>query len=303
VTAPWVERSCPLCASRDQSHIVAESNIDLAKLDKFAFASRKKPEYMHPRLIECPGCSLLYGSPVLSPDTLADAYRSAAFDSGNEARYASKTYAREVKKIMPRLPDLNGSLDIGTGDGTFLEELINLGFQNVIGVEPSHAPYAAARPETRNKIRLGLFRPEDYPLAAFSLVTCFQTMEHLWDPLGIARTVLPLLKTGGGFLIVVHDRYAFSARLLGFKSPIFDVEHLQLFSSRTARSLLERAGYNQVHVTSLWNRYSLSYWMRLLPLPNRIKNFLLNLALISRVGKLPISLPAGNLVCLGFKRG
>jgi len=303
VTAPWVERSCPLCRSGDQSQIVAESNIDLAKLDKFAFASRKKPEYMHPRLIECPGCSLLYGSPVLSPDALADAYRSAAFDSGNEARYASKTYAREVKKIMPRLPDLNGSLDIGTGDGSFLEELISLGFQNVIGVEPSHAPYAAAQPEIRNRIRLGLFRPEDYAPAGFSLVTCFQTMEHLWDPLGIARTVLPLLKTGGGFLIVVHNRYALSAKVLGFKSPIFDVEHLQLFSSRTACSLLERAGYQNVHVASLWNRYSLCYWMRLFPLPDRIKNALLSLALISRVGKLPISLPAGNLVCLGFKEG
>ncbi len=303
MTAPWVERSCPLCRSGDQSQIVAESNIDLAKLDKFAFASRKKPEYMHPRLIECPGCSLLYGSPVLSPDALADAYRSAAFDSGNEARYASKTYAREVKKIMPRLPDLNGSLDIGTGDGSFLEELISLGFQNVIGVEPSHAPYAAAQPEIRNRIRLGLFRAEDYAPAGFSLVTCFQTMEHLWDPLGIARTVLPLLKTGGGFLIVVHNRYALSAKVLGFKSPIFDVEHLQLFSSRTACSLLERAGYQNVHVASLWNRYSLCYWMRLFPLPDRIKNALLSLAFISRVGKLPISLPAGNLVCLGFKEG
>ena len=254
MTVAWVDRCCPLCGSVDQSHVVAESNIDLAKLDKFAFASRKRPEYMHPRLIECPGCSLLYGSPVLSPETLADAYREAAFDGGNEARYASRTYAREVRKIIRRLPDLNGALDIGTGDGAFLEQLINLGFQNVMGVEPSQAPYAAARPEIRNRIRLGLFRPEDYPPAGFSLVTCFQTMEHLWDPLGIARAALPLLKTGAGFVIVVHNRYALSARILGFKSPIYDIEHLQLFTPKTARSLLERAGYQHVQVASFWNR-------------------------------------------------
>src|SRR3984893_3375792 len=263
--AAWVDRPCPLCGSVDQSHVVAESNIDLAKLDKFAFASRKSPEYMHPRLIECPGCSLLYGSPVLSPETLADAYRDAAFDGGNEARYASKTYAREVRKIMRRLPDLSGSLDIGTGDGAFLEQLISLGFQNVIGVEPSQAPFAAAPPEIRNKIRLGLFLPEGYPPAWFSLMTCFQRMEHLWDPLGIARAVLPLLKPGAGFVIVVHNRHALSARALGFNSPIIDVEHLQLFSPKTACGLLERAGYQHVQVASFWNRYPLHYWMRLWP--------------------------------------
>jgi SAM-dependent methyltransferase len=301
VTAAWVDRSCPLCGSVDQSHVVAESNIDLAKLDQFAFASRKKPEYMHPRLIECPACSLLYGSPVLSPEALEDAYRDAAFDGRNEARYAGVIYAREVRKIMCRLPDLNGTLDIGTGDGAFLAQLISLGFQNVTGVEPSRAPYAAARPEVQHRIRLGLFRPEDYAPAEFSLVTCFQTMEHLWDPLGIARAVLPLLKTGGAFVIVVHNRHAFSAKVLGFKSPIFDVEHLQLFSPKTARGLLERAGYQHVQVASLWNRYPLRYWMRLWPFPDRIKSPLLRLVDRSPIGKIPVSLPAGNLVCMGFK--
>jgi SAM-dependent methyltransferase len=301
VTAEWVDRSCPLCGSVDQSHVFAESNIDISKLDQFAFASRKRPEYMHPRLIECPACSLLYGSPVLSPEALEDAYRDAAFDGGNEARYAGVTYAREIRKIMRRLPDLNGTLDIGTGDGAFLAQLISLGFQNVTGVEPSQAPYAAARPEIQHRIRLGLFRPEDYAPAEFSLVTCFQTVEHLWDPLGIARAVLPLLKTGGAFVIVVHNRHAFSAKVLGFKSPIFDIEHLQLFSLKTVYGLLERAGYKHVQVATLWNRYPLNYWMKLLPFPDHIKRALQNLGQMSGIGKMPVSLPAGNLACVGFK--
>ena len=301
--AAWVDRACPLCGSMDQTHVVAESNIDLAKLDKFAFASRKQPEYMHPRLIECPSCSLLYGSPVLSPETQAEGYRDAAFDSGHEARYAAKTYASEVLRIMPRLPDLDGALDIGTGDGAFLEQLIALGFQNVAGVEPSRAPYAATRPEIRDKIRLGLFRSENYPAGAFSLVTCIQTMEHLWDPLGIAEAVLPLLKAGAAFIIVVHNRDAFSASVLGFKSPIYDIEHLQLFSHKTARGLLERAGYKHVRVVSLWNRYPINYWLKLSPLPERIKGALSRWARRFGMENMPVSLPAGNLLCVGFKEG
>ena len=301
IIGKWVDRSCPLCGSADQSRVIAESNIDLTKLDEFAFASRKKPELMHPRLVECPNCGLLYGSPVLAPEVLAEAYRKAAFDSGVEARYASSTYAREIRKIVPRLPDLNGSLDIGTGDGAFLEQLIHLGFENVNGVEPSSAPYNAAKPEIRERIRQGLFRSEDYLPAGFSLVTCFQTMEHVWDPLGIAKAVLPLLKTGAGFVVVVHDRDALSARLLGLKSPIFDIEHLQLFNLKTARRLLERAGYKDVQAAPLWNCYPLHYWMKLFPLPDRARASLLKLAIVSRMEKMPVSLRAGNLVCVGFK--
>jgi hypothetical protein len=126
-------------------------------------------------------------------------------------------------------------------------------------------------------------------------------MEHLFDPLGTARGVHPLLRTGGCFVIVVHNRYALSARVFGFKSPIFDVEHLQLFSRKTAFNLLERAGFKHVQVASFWNRYPLCYWIRLLPLPGRIKGALLSLAHTSRLGKLLVSLPAGNLIGIGFK--
>src|ERR1019366_3358312 len=101
VNVSWVDRICPLCSSSDQSRVIAESNIDLGKLNSFAFASRKNPEYMHPRLVECPTCRLLYGSPVLTPESLADAYHEADFDSGKEAGYASQTYSAEIRKIIP----------------------------------------------------------------------------------------------------------------------------------------------------------------------------------------------------------
>jgi SAM-dependent methyltransferase len=296
----WVDRNCPLCNSSDQSRVIAESNIDLGKLNSLAFASRKNPEYMHPRLVECPTCRLLYGSPVLTAESLADAYHEADFDSGEEAGYASETYSGEIRRIIPHLPGLDGALDIGTGDGVFLARLLELGFRNVAGVEPSVAPYEAAKPAIRHLIRLGLFHPADFAPGTLSLATCFQTMEHVPDPLGIASGVRTLLRPGGAFVIVVHNRAAFSAKILGFKSPIFDIEHLQLFSPATARSLLERAGYRNVHVATLYNRYPLRYWMKLLPFPGEFKNRLLRVIGNSALGGMAIPLPAGNLVCVGY---
>jgi SAM-dependent methyltransferase len=299
--AEWVERRCPLCGIEGEAKVFAEANIDLDRLDDFAFASRKNPEYMHPRLVECGHCGVLYGSPVLSPGTLAKAYEAAQFDSLDEGYHASRTYARIVRRTLSRLPDLDGSLDIGAGNGAFLEELQTLGFQNVQGVEPSTAPVACAKSHIRPLIRHGLFRPEDYEPGKLSLVTCFQTMEHVWDPMGTVRAAFSLLKPGGALVIVVHNRRSWSAKLLGRKSPIFDVEHLQLFCPATAWELLQRAGFGQMTVSSLWNRYPLQYWARLAPLPPSIKGALLRVLRASTAGRIPISVPAGNLVAIGFK--
>jgi SAM-dependent methyltransferase len=291
----WAERACPVCGSREAGRLFADSTIDLDRLDAFAFASRKLPEYMHPRLIDC-GCGLLYANPALAPEALGALYQTASYDSGEEARCAAATYSRQLLRVLPKLPDRDHSLDIGAGDGAFLEELLRLGIRNACGVEPSDAPVAAAKPAIRPLIRPGLFRPEDFPPSSFSLVTCFQTLEHVWDPMEIGRGALSLLKPGGAFAIVVHNRRSLSARILGLKSPIFDIEHLQLFCPRTARLLLESCGFRHVAVHALWNRYPLRYWVRLLPVPAALKN-----GLRGASGGVPVSLPAGNLLCYGFR--
>jgi SAM-dependent methyltransferase len=295
-------RTCPLCGSADESRVFAEADFDLERLDRFAFASRKLPEYMHYRLIACPTCDLLYASPLPTLDRLARAYQEADFDSSEEARYASRTYARFLPAIVRRIPDRDGALDIGTGDGAFLEQLLANGFCNVVGVEPSAAPIAAARDEIRPLIRHSLFRADDFEPGRFSLVTCFQTIEHVYDPLAIAHAAHSLLKDGGAALFICHNRRALSAKLLGRKSPIFDIEHLQLFSPSSARALLERCGFADVEIKTVVNRYPLQYWMKLFPLPARVKSKVLTALSRSGIGRLPLSAPVGNIAAIGIKR-
>ena len=47
----------------------------------------------------------------------------------------------------PQLPDLRGAVDIGAGDGAFLERLRTAGFEETVGFEPSEAPLAAGTSE------------------------------------------------------------------------------------------------------------------------------------------------------------
>ena len=295
-----VHRACPGCGA-DDSRAFAPANIDHDALGSFAFASRKLPEYMHYALVICRRCDLLYANPAPDPRGLEAAYHDAAFDTSDESHYAGRTYAGYLPRIAAELPDRVGALDIGTGDGAFLRQLQKHGFSEVVGVEPSAAPIAAAEPEVRPLIRHAPFRRRDFAAESLRLVTCFQTIEHVHDPLGLCRDAWSLLRPGGALFLVCHNRRALSARVLGFKSPIFDIEHLQLFSPQSVRALLIAAGFSRVRVQPVVNRYPINYWAKLLPLPESLKPRALELIRASGLGRFALTAPVGNLAAIAYK--
>jgi len=295
-----VSRNCPGCDAND-SQPFADANIDVDALGAFAFASRKLPEYMHHALVVCRRCDLLYANPAPDRPSLEAAYHDAAFDASDESHYAGLTYASYLPRIAAELPDRDGALDIGTGDGAFLEQLQQHGFSNVVGVEPSAAPVAAAKPDIRPLIRHSPFHSADFTPESLRLVTCFQTIEHVYDPLTLARETLSLLRPGGALFIVCHNRRSLLARAMGTKSPIFDIEHLQLFSPQSVRALLTRAGFSRVEVHTVVNRYPLNYWARLSPIPGALKPRALALLRSSGLGRFTLAAPVGNLAAIAYK--
>jgi SAM-dependent methyltransferase len=296
-------RSCPLCSSEKERRVVVESNIDAAMLTESAFASRKYPEYMHPRMVECAGCGLLYANPVLSHRTVFEAYQKATFDSGHESAFASQTYAKLVEAQLKSLGRCDSALDIGAGDGSFVEQVISLGFRRVIGVEPSAAPIAVSKSEIRGSIRHDVFRSRDFVGDQFDLVTCFQIMEHLREPQQLVLDVFSLLRPGGLLVTVAHNINALSAMILGTRSPIFDIEHLQLFSKETLAALLWKSGFIGVCVLPIWNRYPVHYWLKLAPLPRGVKKVLVEKSKGGLVGNIACSMPAGNIAAIAWKPG
>jgi SAM-dependent methyltransferase len=292
-------RSCPVCGPSAKAALVAEARLDPARLDGYAYASRKAPELMHHRLWRCLECGVLYANPAPPPSQLARSYDQALFDSGLEAAYAAGTYARQVLRLegLPR----QGSLDIGTGDGAFMRQLMDAGFSGVRGLEPSRAPIRAAEPALRRRIRHGMFKPGQGRAASLGLVTCFQTLEHVAEPLALLKGARRLLRPGGAFAAVCHDHRAPLNRILGRRSPIYDLEHLQLFSRPSLAKLFVRAGFQRVRVVRISNRYPLGYWLRLFPLPGAIKGPAQTLLKATGLARLGLSLPVGNLWAVGWR--
>ena len=296
-------RPCPVChTGSEKAKLFIEKNIDSAKLSGFSFASRKEPEYMCHQLVQCTNCGLVYADQPPGEDELAHAYHVAEYDSSEEANDAAASYVRAIKPTLAALARRQSALEIGTGTGIFLECLSREGFTKLVGVEPSSAAIAAAPEYRRAWIREGMFDEKDFAPESFDLICCFMTMEHVRDPNIIAHSALRLLRPGGAFVTVTHDYRSPVNRLLGKRSPIIDIEHMQLFSDRSIRYLFESAGYVDVTVNAFVNTYSLRYWMRLAPLPRGIKSAMSSLMASMGADKIKLGMNVGNLIAAGFKR-
>ena len=295
-------RSCPVChTGSEKAKLFLEKNIDPAKLSEFSFASRKTPEFMCHRLVQCPTCDLVYANQPPGEDELAHAYHVADYDSSEEANDAAAAYIRAIRPTLNALVRRQSVLEIGTGTGIFLEDLSREGFTELVGVEPSSAAIAVAPIHRQAWIHEGMFVENDFAPESFDLICCFMTMEHVRDPNVIASAALRLLRPGGAFVTVTHDYRGVVNRLLGKRSPIIDIEHMQLFSKGSLRFLFDGVGYTGVTVNAFVNTYSLQYWMRLVPVPRGLKQSVSRLMARLGVDHVKLGVNVGNLITSGFK--
>lgn len=294
-------RPCPVCNSSGiGATVFMEENVREDQLSSFSFSSRKLPEYMCHHLIRCPHCDVVYADRPPSQGDLARAYHSADYDSSEEANDAAAAYATAIRPVLAKLPRRESALEIGTGTGIFLEHLGSQGFRRLAGVEPSAAAIAAAPEHRRGWIREAMFDEGDYEARSFDLICCFMTMEHVRDPLEIARAAARLLRPGGAFVTVTHDYHALVNVALGKRSPIIDIEHLQLFSRRSLEHLFTRAGFSDFDARPFVNRYSLRYWARLAPLPAGTKATVTRLLNGTGLSKVRLGVNVGNTIAHGF---
>jgi SAM-dependent methyltransferase len=145
-------------------------------------------------------------------------------------------------------------------------------------------------------LRPGLFAPE-----SFDLIALFQTFDHLSQPAAALHEFHRLLRPNGRILFLQHNVRAFSARILGERSPIIDIGHTYLYDPNTLDSLVRLHGFETVERGRVWNRYSLRYLVSLLPLRPRSKQSLRSLVTKLGLDRLNVSVPLGNMYLVARK--
>ena len=286
---------CAICGTTGNAKQVYASTITSDAFDSRHFSARRLPDRVHYRMVRCNSCGLLRSDPAADPAAVAGLYQRSTFDYGAEVPNLVRTYGRYLARLDRHGAARDGFVEVGCGNGFFLEEAIRQGYTDVRGIEPSQDAIEAAAPAIKPLILNDVLRRGVLAEASVSVACLLHVFDHLPEPGDAVDELRHALRPGGLALFLNHNEGALSARVLGERSPIVDVEHFYLYSVATQRRLVEAHGFQVVEAGGVANDYTLAYVSRLLPLPGAVKRGLLGGLRATRAGSLRVRVPLGNL--------
>lgn len=290
----YITKECLFCNSTDAAThpVLYKKNFLDENLNAEVFSARRTTEHFHYEMLKCAKTGLIFSHNILDDDSLNELYKGSVVTFGEQTEFIKRDYWQPIADYVKKWKK-GKALDIGCSNGFFLEVMKDNGYSEVFGVEPGEEPKAIARKDIRDNIYTGFYGPGLYPKDHFDLITCFQTLDHLSDPLGMLKNMYENVKPGGNVYMIMHNTKALQAKLFGEKSPIIDVEHIYLFNKENLPELCKKAGFKVVSVFDVKNGYPLSYWVRMSPLP--IKKMWIGLFKALGMYNKVLAINAGNM--------
>ena len=287
------KKVCPICESDKYSKLVYEKKLP-EDLENPNFAGRKDPDGYHYQMLRCENCTLLYASEIYDEEYSNQLYNESSFDYSSELEGLTKSYSETLKEGIKLLENSKENfLEIGCGNGFMLQEALRLGFKNVKGIEPSKDAISFADNKIKNFIQHGIFDENLIENEKYDLVFIAMIIEHVVDSNKFLESIYKVLKPGGMVICVCHNEKHFLAKILKEKHPIINDEHVAVFNEKALNLIFKKNNFLDIKVRNLKNYYSLSYWLKMMPIPIIIKN-LLNKTIVLIFKKLIIGFKAGN---------
>lgn len=211
------------------------------------------------QIVKCRNCGLVYLNPRPGKEKLPQYYPDNYYlppppERAPDGQTPEKTGILEKRILQYKRPGT--ILDIGCKCGAFLAGLKTPGWQ-AYGVEISPLAAQAARARHGLKVTTADFAETHFQNGQFEVVTLWQTLEHLRDPLATLREINRIIKPDGLLVISVPNIDSFQARI--FKARWFHLDaprHLFHFSPRTIRILLAKAGFDLQAVNHCGGRHN-----------------------------------------------
>jgi SAM-dependent methyltransferase len=295
-----IATKCPICESLGNAVPVYPSNVDETSFSTEIFSARRLPDRRHYQWVRCKKCTLLRSDPVLDVD-LEKLYVESTFDYSTEVDGLKKTYFNLVKKALAGKNFKKSIFEVGGGNGFFLEAAKDGGFANVAGVEPSTEAIAAARSDIKPHMIASMMKADVIASNSFEVGTMFHTLDHLTDPVSTLNDCMNALQSGGVFIVAIHNERSWSARLMGERSPIIDVEHTHLYTRKSGEALFKKIGFIDVRSGAYNNHYSLAYILHLIPISRTFRKRVLESSVGTLLGKIKVVVPLGNMWVAGTK--
>lgn len=175
--------------------------------------------------------------------TKADSYDREYFDETKSEK--SPAVLRTVITSTSHYLTPNSSiLDIGCASGKLLEELRDLGYRDLTGIDISEYAVSQTRAKGFQKVVVAnLQESTDLPGDHYDVVFMLDVIEHFTRPYDALREVLRLMKPGGVLIVTTPNANSILKYLLRERWALSDKTHVFYFTQFTISYLLQKVGF------------------------------------------------------------
>ncbi len=225
------------------------------------------------RLLRCSACALLHVNPMPSADALQAHYQNPAYFQGEEdqgyrnyedMRKALRPhFERRLRLVERRRPARGRLLDFGCADGYFLEIAQTRGWE-IAGVELSRTMAQQASRTLQIPIPPSLEGVDQQ----FDVITAWEVVEYLPDPVEQLRQFLAHLRPGGLLMLSTPNNNHWQAERepdawIAYRPP----SHLIYFTPPTLINAFQRAGFVDIRIQRVMPLPPLPAWLRQATVP------------------------------------
>jgi len=229
---------CPLCGDGQVVHFISAP-------DRFHW---RRDEYS---LLRCSTCSCVWLTSPPKPEEMwlhyDEDYHRAIMAAGEKS--APSRWQRQ-RELISRHKKCGAILDIGCSSGGFLGTMKGESWK-LCGIEMEATTAAKAKAATGAEVFVG--DAVDAPISAesFDVITCFDVLEHIYQPRQFLTKVLEWLRPGGIFYAGLPNIDSWEARMLGTYWYGLELpRHLFHFSPRSLRYVMTSLGFQEISVTT-----------------------------------------------------
>src|SRR3989344_2906833 len=232
-------------------------------------------------LFKCNNCGFIRPWPLPYDDGGLDIYDNPEnikfYDTKkgkiDEDNYEYKYYFKHFRPYISLIEKhkIKGkSLDVGCGPGHLLELLSKRGFK-AEGTDVS--PVLVNALKNKFKVYCGELDKKEIKRKSYGLVTLNQVIEHVEDPEKFVRQLNSVLVIGGHMILATPYIYGIVPKIL--RSKWYGLgygQHLNFFSKKSMKMLLERNGFDVLEIKILSVDYAHPNFPRIL---NAIANLIM----------------------------
>lgn len=201
--------------------------------------------YEATHLCECKECGFVFAQAIPSAKELEDHYKQYGRND-----YLSPVTIKRYNELLDKMETFRKTgklLDVGCGIGYFLEEAKKRGWE-VYGTE--YTDDAAKICEEKGiHMHKGMLNPENYELESFDVITSFEVIEHINNPVDELNNFNKLLrKEGLVYCTTPNFNSLLRYRLKADFNVITYPEHLSYYAPRTLRNVFEQCGFRPLEL-------------------------------------------------------